>query len=336
MKTLLRIDASIRLADSSTRALTGYFEEAWLRANPGGKAIRRCLASDPIPHLSQEAYEGFQPNGGPAGACALSDTLIDEIKLADHLLIGSPLYNFSLPSSLKAYLDHLVRSGETFVVDQGNYRGLLNDKCATLITARAGYSSSDCADDFQTEYLKQILAFIGISCVQTVALEGTGADQGSKEQALAHAKREIDRLCEPAESPVWLGEFGDQDKNEISRLRASQAEAIVAGDASAYAALCTEDIQLLIPARDLILGKDAFLQAEEALFRSAKFVSFRKTPVRVERSGNLAIEVGRQEVQMQNQDHSGGVFSARQKYTHMFRRTSQGWRFALLMSNPSE
>jgi FMN-dependent NADH-azoreductase len=336
MKTLLRIDASIRLADSITRSLTGYFEEAWLRTNPDSKIIRRCLVSDPIPHLSQKAFEAFQSPGGSTGAGALSENLINEIKLADHLLIGSPLYNLGLSSSLKAYFDHLVRSGATFEVEQGNYRGLLNGKCATLITARAGYNSSDYIDDFQTDYLKQILDFIGITCVETVALEGVAEDQCSREKALSRAKREIDRLCEPNEPSAWLGEFSHQDKHEISRLRASQAEAIIGGDASAYAALCTDDIQLLIPARELISGKADFLQAEEALFIGAKFVSFRKMPVRVERSGNLAIEVGCQEVQMQGQDHSSGVFSARQKYTHMFRRTDQGWRFALLMSNPSE
>lgn len=336
MKTLLRIDASIRLADSNTRALTGYFEEAWLRANPDGKVIRRCLATEPIPHLSQEAYEAFQSPGGRTDACTLSDALIDEIERADHILIGSPLYNLSLPSALKAYFDHIVRSGVTFKVEQGNYRGLLNSKRTTLITARGGISSSDHADDFQTDYLKQILAFIGITCVETVMLEGTGADQRSNDAALTRAKREIDQLYDPAPSPAWLGEFSDQDRKEIGHLRASQAEAIIAGDANAYATLCTEDIQLLIPARELISGKDAFLQAEETLFRSAKFVSFRKIPVRVERGGNLAIEVGRQEARMQSQDHSGGVFSAHQKYTHIFRRTSQGWRFALLMSNPSE
>lgn len=333
MKTLLRIDASIRLENSHTRTLTGHFEAAWLRANPDGTVVRRCLAAEPVPHLSQGAYEAFDAPGGRSG---LSDALIDELRHADHILIGSPLYNLGPPSALKAYFDHVVRAGLTFEAGQGGYRGLLDGKRATLITARGGVGSSVSADDFQSGYLRQILAFIGIACVETVALEGTGGEQGSRETALNRAKREIDRLCGLPQDPVWVGDSSDQDRIAIGHLRAGQADAIVAGDANAYAALCTEDIQLLIPAHELISGKGAFLQAEEALFRRAKFMSFRKIPLRVERSGDLAIEVGRQEAQMQSREHAGGVFSARQKYTHVFRRTDRGWRFALLMSNPSE
>ncbi|WP_428609730.1 NAD(P)H-dependent oxidoreductase [Sedimenticola sp.] len=336
MKTLLRIDASIRLTGSITRSLTDYFEEAWLHTHPDAKVIRRCLVSEPIPHLSQAAFEAFQSPGGSADASALSDKLISEIKQADHLLIGSPLYNFGLPSSIKAYFDQVVRSGATFEVEQGNYQGLLTGKCATLITARGSHSSTDYIDDFQTDYIKQILGFIGITSVETVAVEGVAGDQRGVEKALVRAKKEIDWLCKPNEFPAWLGEFSSQDKYDISLLRERQAEAIISGDVDAYQALCADDIQLLIPNRDVISGKSEFLQTEEALFRSSKFVSFRKTPIRVERSGELAVEVGCQEVRMQNKEQSGGVFSARQKYTHMFRLTDQGWRFALLMSNPSE
>ena len=71
MKTLLRVDASIRLIESNTRVLTDYFEEAWLRANPDGKVIRRCLTTDVIPHLSQEAFEAFSVSGEFQGSCRL-------------------------------------------------------------------------------------------------------------------------------------------------------------------------------------------------------------------------------------------------------------------------
>lgn len=144
------------------------------------------------------------------------------------------------------------------------------------------------------------------------------------------------RTFDPAESVVWLGAFSDADRKEIEYLRVSQAKAIIAGNARAYAELCTDDIQLLIPGRDLVSGKTAFLQVEEALFSRATFASFLKQPLRVDGDGNLAIEVGRQQVRMQQSEPSGGVFSSQQKYVHIFRRTSEGWRFSLLMSNPSE
>jgi len=336
MTTLLRIDASIRLVDSNTRVLTNYFEEMWLKANPNGSVVRRCLTSDPVPYLTQEAFEAFGSVGGKASTGRLSDCLIAEIKHADHLLIGSPLYNFNLASSLKAYFDHVVRLGQTFEIENGHYRGLLGGKNATIITARGGYRSPDGSDDSQKEYLKQILTFMGISGVETVALEGTGEDQKRKAQGLAFARMKIDCLLEPSGTLTWLGEFTNEDKQEISTLRAGQAEAIIAGDASAYAALCTDDIRLLIPAKELISGRDAFQQAEETLFKHAKFTGFNKMPVQVERSGNLAVEVGYQHVQMHGEDHVGGVFSARQKYTHIFRCTDEGWRFAVLMSNSIE
>lgn len=336
MKTLLRIDSSIRLSDSCTRELTGYSEEAWLRKNPDGNVIRCCLMKNPVPHLTQEVFNTFQLSDESSITNSLSDTLIDEIKCADHLLIGSPLYNLGLPSSLKAYFDHIVRSGITFEAVNGGYRGLLGEKRATIITARAGYSSPESHDDFQKDYLEQILAFIGIKHVETVSVEGVGDTDSNLSQILAYAKEKIDLIFELSDEPSWMGGFTNKDKREITQLRAAQAEAIIAGDATAYALLCTEDIQLLIPAKDLVYGRDAFLQIERALFKNAKFDTFRKMPVCVQRSGDLAVEVGRQEVTMKSQDHSGGVFSSHQKYTHIFRLTDNGWRISLLMSNPSE
>lgn len=266
----------------------------------------------------------------------LSDTLIDELKRADHLVIGSPLYNLTLPSTLKAYFDHVVRSEHTFEVRQGQYRGLLTGTEATLITARGGQSSPESMDDFQTTYLRKILAFIGIDSSEVVALEGMTLDQQTKEKALSCAKRQVDWLLNQKVSPVWHGEFSENDKQQISFLRFGQADAIVQGDAQAYSELCTDDIQLLLPSRDVIRGQEALLETERALFSSAKFASFQKFPLHIERSGNLAIEVGRQAVNMQKHLDTGGVFSTCQKYTHVLRLTQQGWRFAVLMSNPSE
>ncbi|MCF6255168.1 MAG: NAD(P)H-dependent oxidoreductase [Gammaproteobacteria bacterium] len=336
MKTLLRIDSSIRLTNSHTRELTNYFEEAWLRKNPDGNVIRRCLMKNPVPHLTQEVFDTFQNSDESLNADSLSDALVDEIKRADYLLIGSPLYNLGLPSSLKAYFDHIVRSGITFEIENDVYKGLLGEKRAILITARASYSSPENHDDFQKGYLEQILAFIGIKHIETVSVEGVEDTDSNLTQILAYAKEKIDLMFEPSNELSWLGEFTNKDRQEITQLRTAQAKAIISGDATAYASLCTEDIQLLIPAKDLVSGQDAFLKIERALFKNAKFDTFRKMPVCIQRSGDLAVEVGRLEVTMKNKGYSSGVFSSRQKYTHIFRRTNNGWRISLLMSNPSE
>lgn len=337
MKTLLRIDASVRVDGSNTRILTDYFQNKWLSANPSGSVIQRCLSSNPVPHISNETIEAFQHSSGTSSGSTLSDTLIDELKKADHLLIGSPLYNFTLPSTLKAYFDHIVRSGFTFEVRQGTYRGLLNGKEATVITARGGKSSLEYEDDFQTAYLRAVLSLIGINSVDIIALEGTALDHESKEKALSYGKQQVDWLFDRMHTLVWQGEFTEKDKQQIGYLRVGQADAIVQGNADAYAELCTDDIQLLIPSHDVISGRAAFLNAEKALFSNAKFAHFQKFPFHIERSGNLAFEIGRQKVTMHEHDsRSNGVFSTYQKYTHIFRLTSQGWRFAVLMSNPSE
>lgn len=335
MKTLLRVDASIRHAGSYTRTLTEYYEQTWLRANPDGRVIRRCLTTEPVPHLSQEALEAFDGLDDRSGARALSDVLIREFQSADHIVIGSPLYNFSFPSSLKAYFDHVVRSGVTFEVWNGEYRGLLEGTCATVITAQGGQRTTDGADDFQTAYLRKILEFVGIGDPNVITLDGTSLGENGATSALARAQRDIDKLFDQAVPGAWYGDFSDEDKRALARLREGQADAIISGDADAYTALCAETVQLLIPGRDLICGLAAFREAEQALFATARFKAFRKYPVSVERSGDLAIEVGRQEIVM-DKLAGGGVCAGHQKYTHVFRRTGAGWRFALLMSNPSE
>lgn len=136
------------------------------------------------------------------------------------------------------------------------------------------------------------------------------------------------------EEPEWIGSFTERDRREVATLRAAQAAAIVAGDAGAYARLCVDDIRLMIPGHDIISGREDFLAAQVKVFRSGRFTSFKKHPERIELSGDLAVEVGRQEVQMTSDAVAAGIFSPRQKYTHVFRRTGLDWRFAILMSNP--
>ena len=333
MKTLLRIDASAQLNGSNTRQITDYYEAQWKRANPAGRVTARCLVSAPIPHLTQETIERFQV---PGSEHPLSDTLSGELMRADHVLIGSPLYNFTLPSTLKAYFDHVVRSGRTFELREGRFRGLLGGKSATIVTSRGGTGAEGHRDDFQTPYLPAILEFIGIGPIDVVALEGTALGEGARAAALERARRRIDQLLGRPSQPAWHGNLTEADQGQISVLRAGQADAIVAGNAQAYAALCTEDIQLLIPGHDVVSGREAFLQAERTLFQGNAVASFRKFPFRVEGSGDLAVETGYQEVVMNRHEDARGVFSTRQKYTHVFRRTERGWRFALLMSNPME
>ncbi len=337
MTTLLRIDASTRINGSHSRKLADYYQTQWLKTHPQGKIIIRDLARNPVPHLTHEMIEAFQTEGKyPSPATALSHALIQELRAADHLLISSPLYNFTLPSTLKAYFDHVVRAGLTFDLEGDQYIGCLKGKMATLITARGGVASSAATDDFQTDYLKKILAFIGIGPIEVITLQGTSLQESGKKQHFSKAKKGVDRLFLTQKAPLWEGPFLEKDIQEISVLRENQARAIIKGDAKAYEKLCTDDIQLMIPGHDIISGRAQFLVAEKKLFENASFSKFIKYPEKIERSGEMVVEIGRQEVSMAKNTDKGGVFSARQKYMHVFRLTQQGWRYAALMSNPSE
>jgi|GEM_PF-42435 len=334
MKTLLRIDASLRTTGSYSRKLASHFEKQWRQHFPEGDVIYRDLAVEPIPHLSQEMVEAFFEAGDSvAPETKMSDILIQELKQADHLVIVSPLYNLSLSSSLKAYFDHVVRSGHTFHFDGAGYNGLLMEKKAVVITSRGGFSS-DFQDDFQRGYLKAILAFVGISSLYEVDMVGTAVDDGKSER-FAAAKQTIEEYFINSPGFEIVGELSPEDCRQISALRNGQERAIVNGDANAYARLCTSDIRLMVPGHDCVIGQADFLEVERALFEKAQFKSFQKFPERLERSGNIAVETGKQEITMKNSTHHKGVYSSKQKYMHVFRLDGQEWRYAVLMSNPS-
>ncbi len=333
MKTLLRIDSSARKQGSCSRALADHFQARWCEAHPGGQVRVRDLADAPVPHLDNATIAAFQAGEG-GGQVALSDTLIAELAAADQLLISSPLYNFSLPSTLKAYLDHVIRRGHTFAHGPDGYRGLLEGKRACVITTRGGTGTGD---DFQTPHLERALSFIGFESIDIVAVEGMASDSAAREAQLARARQQIDHVTTPQHAraePVWIGDFSPADRAEISALRQGQADAIQRGDAHAYMQLCTQDIHWMFPGRDVVSGHSEFIAAQAGLRRGAKILEMRKLPIRIERSGDIAVEVGRQELTTVSE--GARAFPPRQKYTHVFRKTSQGWRFAVLMSNSCE
>lgn len=138
------------------------------------------------------------------------------------------------------------------------------------------------------------------------------------------------------EETTWIGEFSPEDREEINALRAKQVSAIESGNASAYSDLCADDILLMLQGNDVIVGKENFYQCESKLFQKIQFESIVQIPIRVERQGNLAIEVGRQELVVAASRDSPKDYKSRRKYSHVMRKSDRGWRFAVLMSNNSE
>lgn len=189
MKTLLRIDASIRKKGSFSRTVGDFFQSQWELKNPGGRIINRDLTEQTVPHLTEALTEAFNLDTRQQKILSVSDRIVEEVEACDTLLITSALYNFCLPSTLKCYVDHLVRINKTVSqAADGQYTGLLKNKQAVIITSKGGSYKGTSYEhlDFQDRYLKTILNFIGIQKIEIFSIEGT--------KNIAHAEEIISTM----------------------------------------------------------------------------------------------------------------------------------------------
>ena len=171
MKTLLRIDSSFKSDKSFSRMMSDYFVKCWQTENPNGKILYRDLDVEVVLPLTSKTYTAFYTNVNADGCLGVSDALIDELKAADEILISSPVFNYSVPSNLKAYIDQIVRINRTFEYDMetGERSGLLNGKKASVIVSRGGKEDVDGVE----KYLSGVLNYIGITNVQEFSISGT-------------------------------------------------------------------------------------------------------------------------------------------------------------------
>lgn len=189
MLKLLVVETSPRGDGSISRNMTRKFVEDWKTANPGGEVVERDLTETDLTFISApwlHAYFTPPDQHTPAmkEALALSDTLVSELLAADHLCIATPVYNYNVPASLKAWIDHIVRKGVTLGMDGS---GLVTGKSATVLMASGGvYSEGSpiAARDIATQYLRLILKVIGIEDMSVVAGGGAKAvDMGQQTMA---------------------------------------------------------------------------------------------------------------------------------------------------------
>ncbi|MBK1896122.1 FMN-dependent NADH-azoreductase [Chryseobacterium paridis] len=134
MITLLRIDSSLRMNDSYSRLMGDYFVQEWKIQHPQGKVIQRDVTLQLTPHLTQETLNGFFDETIHSEHLELSDLLIEELHTCDEILMTCPMYNYGIPSSLKAYFDQVVRTKKTFTNDSNGIKGLLLNKKASIIS----------------------------------------------------------------------------------------------------------------------------------------------------------------------------------------------------------
>jgi len=195
MANVLVIESSARQQGSVSRQLTAQFIANWAAANPADSIKVRDLAVDQVPHLDASLLGGWmtpalQQSEAEQAALALSNRLTDELLAADVLVLAAPMYNFTIPSTLKAWLDHVLRAGVTFKYTETGSQGLLSGKRAFVLTARGGiYAGSGL--DHQEPYLRQALAFVGIHDVSFIHAEGLNLGGEFMEKGLSEAKAQL-------------------------------------------------------------------------------------------------------------------------------------------------
>jgi FMN-dependent NADH-azoreductase len=197
MKTILNLNSSIFGDGGQSSRLA----EQFIAQLPAARVVRRDLSKNPLPHLDAERFGAFlsrSENRTPAQQQVLndSDALIAELREADTLVVGLPMYNFGIPSQLKAYFDHVARVGVTFKYTEKGAVGLLSGKKAYVFAARGGLYQGT-PRDTQTAYVRDILAFLGITDVHFVYAEGLAISEASKVEALASAQSVLRNLAQP-------------------------------------------------------------------------------------------------------------------------------------------
>lgn len=201
MATLLHINSSVRNAGSLSRQVSAEFLEKWRAANPQDLIVERDLAAQPLPHLNEEMLGAFftpvadrtpQQNQ----TAQLSENLVAELFDADVIVIGAPMYNFSISSGLKAWIDHVARAGLTFKYSSAGPVGLLTGKKVYVFTSRGGIYSTGpgAAMDFHETYLRAVLGFIGLTDITFVHTEGVAMGEDAANQALNQTRDTIAEL----------------------------------------------------------------------------------------------------------------------------------------------
>jgi FMN-dependent NADH-azoreductase len=207
MSNILIVDSAATGDSSVSRRLTRAAAETLAARDPAASIVLRDVGSKPVPHLSAETVPairaGIVESDAARDALALSDALIDELKAADLIVIGAPMYNFGMPSTLKAWFDHVLRARITFRYTEAGPEGLLKGKKAIVVEARAGlYSEGPAASmDSQEPHIRTLLGFMGIDDIVFVRAEKLAFGPEAAEAAIAEALREIEDLV-AAELPL--------------------------------------------------------------------------------------------------------------------------------------
>jgi FMN-dependent NADH-azoreductase len=195
---LLHLDSSVLGAASVSRQLSAEIVARHQALHPGIRVVTRDLAADPALHLSgahMAAFQGVASEDATINADLVKgNAYMDELFAADILVIGTPMYNLSIPTPLKAWIDRIAVAGKTFQYTATGPEGLLKNKKAFIASARGGVYSADspaAALEHQESYLIGLLAFLGVTDVTVVRAEGLAYGPEAKDAAVASALQDI-------------------------------------------------------------------------------------------------------------------------------------------------
>ena len=199
MNNILILDSAATGESSVSRRLTRAAAEVLVARDPDAHITLRDVGSNPIPHLNPETVPairaGIVETEAAREALELSDALIAELKAADLIVIGAPMYNFGMPSTLKAWFDHVLRARITFQYSEAGPEGLLKGKKAIVVEARAGlYSEGPAASmDSQEPHIRTLLGFMGIDDVTFVRAEKLAFGPEAAEAAIGDALGQLEQ-----------------------------------------------------------------------------------------------------------------------------------------------
>lgn len=203
MANILRIDSSPRGARSKSRQLAREFIMKWQFLHPEDVITYRDLQQSPVPHLTEEWIAAdYTPQAKQTAEMThilrFSDELVDELLAADRCVFSVPMYNFSIPSGFKAYIDHVVRVGRTFAFTNGQFKGLIEGKKILFITARGDEYGADSAHkdwDVQEPALRFAFQFMGITDIhQFIHANGLDLGDEARQLGLNDARAKIQAL----------------------------------------------------------------------------------------------------------------------------------------------
>lgn len=193
---ILIVSSSANGEASVSNQLAGRFADAVRSANPAARIVTRDVGAQPLPHLTSAtvaAIKGVPASAAELEALALSDALVAELQAADLIVIASPMYNFGISSTLKAWFDHVLRAGLTFRYTAEGPEGLLKGKKAVVIQSRAGFYGEGGTPqmDGQEPHLRAMLGFVGLDDVAYIRAEKLAFGPDAAEAAIEAAAREL-------------------------------------------------------------------------------------------------------------------------------------------------